>query len=151
MNLLNQVKVVVVASTLERHWNHDRGGGTGLRDEPVANDNSSRKEGESSLLKAKLIPRSYGMLNSLVMKEIFFRNLKEPVHQTFSSFTTSRWLVTITSISIANTCNNICACRKFIASIAICQLSNDIVTYNMQMQCSRHSWHDSNEAKKWDI
>jgi len=81
-------------STRESHRNHDGGGEAGLRDEPVANDDSSSKakaatRSESFLLKAELISGSHGTSNSSVIKAIFFRNLEKHIHRTYNFLTTS--------------------------------------------------------------
>ena len=65
-------------NTKESHRNHGEGGEVGRRDEPTANDDSSNKaqaatRGESSLLKADVIPRFHGTSNSSVIKANPFR------------------------------------------------------------------------------
>ena len=79
MNLLNQTKVVVITSVLERHRNQDRKGGASLRGELVANDDSSSELhtaiiGKSFMLKAELIPESHKMSNQSVLKQAFSKN-----------------------------------------------------------------------------
>jgi len=69
----------------------DHGGGVGLHDESAVKDDSSIKarivdRGTSSLLKTKLIPGSYEMSNSSVMRASLYRTLgnKCAKHATFS-------------------------------------------------------------------
>jgi len=87
------------------------GGGAGLRGGSVVKDGSSIKtqivdRGASFLLKTELIPGSHRMSNSSVMRVNLIRTLGELVRQECDFLTISRRrLVTITSLSIANSCS----------------------------------------------